>query len=233
MSTQLKAVAPDLWIAEMPASKLGFEFDARMSVVRLPDATLWIHSPIELSTRLRAETEALGKVAFIVTPFSRHYMHLAEWARAFPDALVFGAPGLTQATVQTKLHDFLDDTPNAAWSSVLDQMIFRGNKLDTEVDFLHKPSKTLIVADLCFNIPSRRSFSTRIIARLLGILNRVAPSPTFRFGARGDTEKSEIRKSLQRLLEWDFDRVILSHGDIIERNGKARVRAAFARFFAK
>ncbi len=213
----------------MPAAKAGFEFGARMTIVRLPNGDLWIHSPIELAP-LKAEVEALGTVRFIVSPFRRHYEHLAEWAQAFPNAKVWSAPGLDSATAKTRLHDFLGDAPPVEWSSVIDQAVFKGNKLVNEVDFFHQPTRTLLLADLCFNIPDRRSFSTRLIARFLGVLNKVAPSRAFRTSV---TDKDACRASVRRILEWDFDRIILSHGDMVERNGKARFRQAFAWLFEK
>ena len=213
----------------MPASKAGFEFGARMTVVRLPDGGLWIHSPIELAP-LQSEIDALGKVRFIVSPFRFHYEHLAQWAAAFPEARVWSAPGLNSETAKTRIHDFLEDAPPEQWSSVLDQAIFGGNKLVNEVDFFHKPSRTLLLADLCFNIPRSRPFLTRIIARFLGVMNKVAPSRTFRAAI---ADKEECRASVRRILEWDFDRIVLSHGDMVERGGKARFRQAFAWLFEK
>src|SRR4028118_2246622 len=121
MSTGLRELAPNLWIAEMPAAKFGFEFGARTTIVRLSDNSLWVHSPIALTPQLKSEVDALGTVRFVVTPYRFHYEHLAEWAQAYPAAQVWGAPGLSSETAKTRLHEFLDDTPNTAWSDVLDQ----------------------------------------------------------------------------------------------------------------
>ena len=49
---QLTPVAPQLWLARMPISVLGFRMSACMTVVQLPDGGLWLHSPIALSTAL-------------------------------------------------------------------------------------------------------------------------------------------------------------------------------------
>lgn len=230
MNTQLKILADDLWVAEMAASKLGFEFGARMTVVRLPNGTLWLHSPIESSTRLKAEIDALGAVAFLVAPHRFHYGHLAEWARLYPSAQVWSAPGLTSETAKTRIGEYLDAHVPAAWAEVFEQAVFAGNSLDNEVDFCHKPSRTLILTDLCFNIPVRRSAATRLIARFLGVLNTLSPTRPLRLATKN---REASRASIRRILEWDFDRIILSHGDIIERHGKARLQTAFAWLFQK
>jgi hypothetical protein len=36
------------------------------------------------------------------------------------------------------------------------------------------------------------------------------------------------RASVEQILQWDFDRVIVSHGDVLESGGRERVRGAFA-----
>ena len=36
------------------------------------------------------------------------------------------------------------------------------------------------------------------------------------------------RRSLRTILEWDFDRIIVTHADIVETGGKAKMKKAFA-----
>jgi hypothetical protein len=33
---------------------------------------------------------------------------------------------------------------------------------------------------------------------------------------------------VDRILRWDFERVTMTHGDVLERGGREAVRAAFA-----
>lgn len=231
----LRAVAPDIWTSAMPFAKAGMELGARMTIVRLPDddlagGGLWIHSPIELSPLLRPQIDELGEVTHIVSPFHHHYAHLAQWAQTYPNATVWGAPKLDAATAQTKLHDTLDDTPRGAWSRVLDQLVVRGNTLDNEVVFFHIPSQTLILTDLCFNISSRNaSLMTKVAAKSLGVLDSFGPSRAFKIASQ---DKDALRASIRTILDWDFDRIIISHGEGIERNGKAQFRSAFAWLFS-
>ena len=37
----------------------------------------------------------------------------------------------------------------------------------------------------------------------------------------GWRDKQAAAKSLKRILSWDFERIILAHGDLIETNAKA------------
>ena len=93
------------------------------------------------------------------------------------------------------------------------------------MDFFHRPSRTLILTDLCFFIPINCSRATRLATRMLGILGHFAPSRSFRLSLR---DRHAARESLERILAWDFDRIIISHGEIVETGGKATFRRAFA-----
>jgi hypothetical protein len=42
-----------------------------------------------------------------------------------------------------------------------------------------------------------------------------------------------VRQTVRKILQWDFDRIILSHGDIVESGGKSRFKNAFAYLFSR
>ena len=50
------------------------------------------------------------------------------------------------------------------------------------------------------------------------------PAPEYQLGWK---DKNVVRQSLNRILQWDFDRVILAHGDLIETNAKEVVKKAW------
>jgi hypothetical protein len=62
------------------------------------------------------------------------------------------------------------------------------------------------------------------VFRALGMWNRPSPAPEYRL-AWGD--KARVREGLARILAWDFERVILSHGDIITRDARQIVAQAW------
>lgn len=221
----LQQLHENLWIADMPASRLGFEFGARMTIARLKNKKLWVHSPIELAP-FQNELDALGEIGFVVSPFRFHYMHLPEFAAAYPNAKFFAPPGMNMEKMkEVRFAGRLKDGPRLEWKDDLDQLIVKGNALDNEVVFFHKPSRSLIVADLCFNIPPDRSKATNVIAGALGVLDHMAPSRNFKVMTRN---RSLVRQTIKRILKWDFERVILSHGDIVESDAKAKFKDAFA-----
>jgi len=55
-----------------------------------------------------------------------------------------------------------------------------------------------------------------------------AASPYTHAWTRGIRDRAAARQSVERILQWDFARVIMPHGDVVEIGAKERVAAAFA-----
>jgi hypothetical protein len=222
----LQQLVPEqLWTGDVPASRGGFNFGARMTLVRLPDGALWVHSPVALAP-FREEVDRLGPVRHLVGPSKMHYEHLAEWAGAYPEARVYAAASL-KGNAKVPPHQTLGDESPAEWQGAIEQVVFRGSRLFDEVVFFHPATRTLILTDLCFNVPSSRGWSTALWAGVLGFKDRFAPSRSFGLMLQ---DREAARASLERILGWDFDRVLLTHGDYLETGGKEAFRRAFARF---
>ena len=62
----LRPLDEDIWIADASLRFGGIEVGARMTVVRLPDGRILLHSPIAASDALVGGIEKLGPVAFLV-----------------------------------------------------------------------------------------------------------------------------------------------------------------------
>jgi glyoxylase-like metal-dependent hydrolase (beta-lactamase superfamily II) len=58
---------------------------------------------------------------------------------------------------------------------------------------------------------------------------RLGPTTAFRL-AIGDREAA--RRSLARILEWDFDRILPGHGETVPSNGRTALREGFARLLS-
>src|SRR5262245_60446290 len=88
----LSQFAEGLWLDTGPSSMLGWRLTATMTVVRLGDGSLLLHSPIAMTPERRAAVEALGSVAHLYAPNLFHHLHIGDWAAAFPGARLH-APG--------------------------------------------------------------------------------------------------------------------------------------------
>ncbi len=221
----LQELAPDLWVTGRPLRFGGVEIGSRMTVIRLAGGALFLHSPVALDPELRKELDTLGQVRFAVGPNRMHHLSLGDYAVAYPGAALYAAPGLETKRADLQWEAVLGDEAPAGWSGQIDQLFFRGFPLANEVAFFHPASRTLIVTDLAFNIGAEAPAMTRLAFRMLGAYGRFGPSILERVLIR---DRVAARESLERILEWDFDRVILAHGQVRENAGRDGLRAGYA-----
>jgi len=218
-------LAPDLWIADQPLRFFGVELGARMTVVRLADGRLLLHSPIAWSRELGGAIDQLGVPAVLVAPNRFHHLYVADWRRAYPGARLFAAPGLAAKRPDLASADVLGDRPDPAWSDVLDQVAVAGFPVVNEVVFFHAPSATVVATDLLFHVGQASPWLTRFFFRLAGAYGRPATTLLERLLIR---DRAAFRGSLDRVLAWPFERLIVAHGEVLERGGRAALADAYA-----
>jgi len=221
----LRELAPDLWVAERPQRFLGLEVGARMTVIRLRDGSLLLHSPLRLDSELRGELDARGPVRFAVAPNRLHHLYAGEVVRAYPDVRLWVGPGVERKRPDLQIAGVLDDEAPPEWRGEVDQVFFRGRPYENEVVFLHRASRTLLLCDLAFNFGPQVPWATRLVARVLGSYRHFGPS---RFDPLLIRDRVASRRSLEQILAWDFDRVVLAHGDVFETGGRAALRDGYA-----
>jgi hypothetical protein len=215
----------DLWIADSPQRFLGLELGARMTVVRLPDSQLLLHSPIAATAARVREVKALGPIAYLVAPNRFHHLFISDWQQACPDARVYAAPGVETKRADLAIDGILGDEPDPGWQGVLDQVLLAGFSFANEVVFFHRPSATLIVSDLAFNIgPSSRPL-TRLAFRIVGAYGRLAPTLLERLLVN---DRTAFRQALERVLDWPFERVVVAHGAVSTEGGREDLVRGYA-----
>ena len=195
----------------------------RMTVLRLGDGRLVLHSPVPIVGELRVELDALGEVGFIVVP-NAHGRFAALASQAFPDAQLVAAPAAPRSGKALSFGASLADHPPTAWAGEVESLLVRGFRL-REVVLFHRPSRTLVLTDLCFNIQRSSSRIARGLFRANGMWQRFGPSRIIRSLAVSD--RAAFQQSLEHILRWDFERIVPGHGDVVERGGPAALRAAW------
>jgi hypothetical protein len=215
----------DLWVTDSPLRFLGLEVGARMTVVRLPDSKLLLHSPIAATPDLVREVSALGTVAYLVAPNKLHHLFIGDWQQACPDAAVYVAPGLDTKRDDLKIAGILGDEPEPGWKDVVDQVFLSGFPFANEIVFFHRPSTTLIATDLAFNVGDSSPPLTRLFFRLAGIFGRLSPTLLERALVR---DRTAFGDSLKQILDWPFDRVVVAHGDVCEQGGREELVRGYA-----
>ena len=222
----LREISPGrLWVAEAPMRFFGLEVGTRMSVIRLLNGDLWLHSPVELTDGLRRGLDRLGPVRHVVCPNRMHHTFVEPYFSAYPSARVFAAPGLPEKRPELPFHGILGDGPETGWAEDLDQLLFRGERLLREVVFFDRASRALILTDLLQSAHPESPPLTRFVHRLYRAYENPGPPLPVRFGF---VNEAAARLSLERVRSWDFDRIVLAHGRLVETDGKAAFLRAFS-----
>ncbi len=220
----MHAIADDIWVAEQPLRFGAVEIGARMTVMRLSDSSLAIHSPISLTDPLRNSLDALGPVRHVIAPNRFHHLFAGEYAAAYPESTLFAAPGLGDKRPDLEIGGVLPAEAPASWKSELAYLFFAGLPFANEVVGLHKKTRTLLVSDLAFNIGPDAPWLTRMTFRLWGRYNEFGPTRFERLLVR---DRNAARRSLEEILHLDFDRVVVAHGRILESGGPEAMRRGF------
>lgn len=221
----LRKLAEDLWVVDRPLSVAGVELGARMTIVRLPDGALFLHSPVALDDRLRDALSGIGTPRFAVAPNRFHHLFVGGYRAAFPDIRLYAAPGLPEKRPDIAFDAVLTGPPPPEWEGIIDQEHVRGLPLISEVVFHHRPSRTLLICDLAFHYGPDAPFLTRWLFRLAGGYGQLAPTWLEWMLVR---DRGAMRRSMERVLAWDFDRVVVSHGAVLETGGREALRRGYA-----
>ena len=227
----LKPVDTDIWIVDGPVITFKkLPFPTRMTIVRLASGDLFVHSPTELTEPLKAEIDALGPVRHLVSPNKIHYWWIGAWGDVYPNAIKWASPGARPAAEKQgwRFDRDLGADPDATWADDIDQFIVRGSRVLPEVIFFHKRSRCLILADLIENFePSKvRSVFLRTLFKLVGIADPNGGMP-FDLRLTDWGRRDAIAAAVGRMIAWNPQRIILSHGRWYPDNGVAELRRAF------
>lgn len=145
----LENIDNDLWVVEGEVINwLGYLYPTRSVIARLEGGDLWIWSPVKLVPQLRAEVDDLGPVHHLVSPNKLHHLYLQEWHAAYPQAQLWGPQSTLLKRRDLKFREPLGNEAPPEWGAAIDQAWFRGSPLLDEIAFCHRPSRTVIVADI-------------------------------------------------------------------------------------
>lgn len=226
VTTALRTIGEELWATEAPMVVLGvLDIGTRMTVIRLADGGLFLHSPTPLDAATRAAVDALGPVRCIVAPNYVHHLHVGPWKAAYPNALLLGAPGLDKKRSDLRFDAILGETPHPSYAGSIDHVLLGGAPYMNEIAFFHRASRTLLLTDAAFHPTAASSRGARIWMKLTTVRDGFGPNALVRWFIR---DRRAMRASLDRVLAWDFDRVTVTHGEVLESGGRAALARAYA-----
>ena len=205
---------------------LTVPYPTRMILVRLGDGALVVISPIRLSDTDLAAVDAQGPVRHILSPNKIHHLFMGEWRDRYPEAKLYASPGLAEKRADLTFAAQLGDEPEDAWARELDQTVLRGSVLMEEVEFFHKASRTLIVTDCIQRFdPKRFNLFHRLLMWANGLLGVHGGMP--RDWRASFTDHAAMRASVEKMIAWDPERIVIAHGMPVESGGADYLRDVF------
>jgi hypothetical protein len=220
----LTELSPGVWSHEVTLPlPLGVRMPLRMTVLRLPSGKVLVHNPVKLDDQLAEAIERCGPVAELAAPNLFHHLFLEPAARRWPTAAVRGPQGLAAKKKGLAFAGEFGDVAPLSYEGVVETQPIHGAPGLNEVTFFHRPSGTLLVSDLVFNIREPDNGVTSLVLRMMGTRGRLAASRWWRVGAK---DKQGVARSLERVLAWDFTRVLMAHGDPLETDAHAEMKRA-------
>ena len=222
----LRKLDENLWVAEQPLKFMGLEVGARMTIVRLADGALWVHSPLRLIPERRQAVDALGPVRFLVAPNRLHHLFIGEWMAVWPEARAYASPGLPEKRKDLRFHGVLSERAPLEWAGQVEVLPWRGAPSLGEVVFFHSASRTLVLTDSLHNPGSAASALTCFVFKLFG--GRTGRPSTWLIDRLANRDRTAARRTVDTILQWDIRRVILAHGDVVEHDAARAFRDAYA-----
>lgn len=223
----LEAFGEEIWLSDGPTTSVaGFSYPTRMAVIRLGGGRLLIWSPVAISDVVRGAVDALGSVQYLIAPNSLHHLFLEDWRRAYPEALLFAAPGLRRRRADLTFDGDLGDAPEPPWAEELDQVQVRGNAITTEVVFFHRKSGTVLFTDLIQHFDRTAFRGWRAVVARLDLMTAAEPQVPRKFRV-AFVDRDAARAALNRILAWPTDRVVMAHAETVREDGRAFIARTF------
>ena len=214
-----------VWLDSDPVRIVGMRLTATMALLRLRGGELVAYSPVSLTPERRAAVEAIGRVAHVYAPSLFHHRWAGEWAAAFPAARVHAPARLAKKRRELRVDRLIGDGSEPAFAGIVDELHIDGCRLDETV-LVHRPTRTLVVADLVHNVGRPDTRWARAYSRAMGFYDRVALSRMLRWAAFSD--RAAARKSVDVVLAQPFDRLVVGHGAPLAAGAKEALAAAYA-----
>ncbi|TFK61303.1 hypothetical protein BDN72DRAFT_849818 [Pluteus cervinus] len=236
--TVIREVFSNVWTFSRPFARYNvLPFGGRSTALKLRDGGVWVLASTPLDSETKSTIDSLGPVKYIVSADALHYLFVRDFKKAYPEAKLYAC----QDAVDNLKDDSLKfdgvwgrDPPETKYEfeNEVPACYFSGFK-NKDIAFLHRESKTLIQADLLFNLPATEQYS-KSPHSAWNPLHALPLGPTSWFHTKVawnlGVDKDAMRRDVKTVSGWDFDRIIPCHGDVIETDGKAAWNKAYSSY---
>lgn len=181
------------------------------------DEGLLVHSPIALAPESLREH---GDVRWALAPNKLHHLFVGPWSEAGVET--WACKGLPEKRPDVAFKGVIEPEHNP-FGNDIKVLPLQSFPFSNEVVVLHRPTRTLVVTDLVFNMPPTSPWSTRAFLRA----SCGYPGCNTTLLERMLMRRAIARREFEEILSWDFERIVMSHGDVVEEDGKAVLENAF------
>ncbi len=221
------------------------------SPVRLSTGALAVFSPVTLTPEVKQTiADKGGNLKYMIAPDIEHHIGITSWFQAYPNARVIGPEGLPEKRAKLSPEDAQVPFHTVITKSNKNDVRI-GEDFDAEFEyefvdahpnkelvFFHKPSRTLIEADLMFTGPPKEQYSrtgedvTRgwaawLVGKIQGVEGSAVGQKRMLWYAFSAKDRAGFARSAKRIGGWNFERIIPCHGDVIEGNAKGIFQKVF------
>jgi len=219
-------VADRIWTLDRPVWFGGVRLRARTTVVRLDDGSLLVHTPAPPTDAFAEQLRPLGRVRWLVVPNCFHHLGTPAAAARFPEAQVVGPASALNRNEALRLHVDIRDARFSEQVPELEVLPLEGVPFLDETVLYHRPTQTLLGADLVVCASAKDHWSWRWAVRITGCYERVRVSPDVR---KKIPDKTAAARSIRAMLERPALRLIVGHADVIEDGCRDRLAEAWRR----
>jgi hypothetical protein len=219
MTSILEKIGPHIYTKPADLKVFGLiALNTRMTIVRLNNGDLWLHSPIAPNEMLFEEVSKLGSIKWLVSPNLLHHMFIEPWSHQFPEARVLGVKGLDKKQPNLTILDLHQESQK--FSSEILTIAIEGIPVLKENVFYHVSSKTLIVTDIFFFNPDVTGFT-----KWYFWLNQVLKEPNTPLLVNASIkDKDAYIRSIQKIRQLDIERISMCHHHILTTNVQEHVK---------
>ncbi|TIB69046.1 hypothetical protein E3Q08_03670 [Wallemia mellicola] len=249
----VRSITSTITIFSRPFSRYpGVPVGSRSTAIKLEEGEnkdkVWVLASSRCDEVVIENIKKLGQVKYLVapdtglnTPIKSPNALLEQYIDAFPDAKVIGVDGLQSKASDVKFDYIYGQEPadkKVGYEPEI-QVVWFDKFINRDLAFFHQPTKTLVQADLLFNLPGYEQYSNskESAEPWVPFVQNFRPGTlTHRIAAMAMSKNDasdELNSEIKKVYEWDFDRIIPSHGDVIETGGKKAWYDVFSRYLPK
>ncbi len=215
--SKLHGLCPNVWTMAFPLKIAGVDIRRVVTILRLSTGRLIVHSTAPFAPGDIAAIRKLGEPGWLVDALLRHDTYAGQGRRAFPEIPYLAPPGFSVEGAESLT------PPPPEWAGEVEVEAIDGAPDFGEIAIFHAESRTLVVADLLVNFPGEKGMWESCVLKIGGVGGHSDPGMTRPF-KHAIEDMAAFAASVRRVLEWDFERIVVGHGEPILTGAKEKLR---------